>query len=81
MTNYNECKSLVIGWDEIIGFITLEDLIIAIEEFISFQKEFDKDVLEIINSSNLSSEAKTKLLENSSTELIEFVIKLIKDEL
>ena len=81
MIKYNDIKDLLIWNDPIMGEISLDFIISSLQESVKKQKEFEDIIYNILKNSNYDNKDLASLFNLSQTDLFEFYLKMIKDEL
>lgn len=81
MIEYNDIKDLIIWNDPIIGEINLDFIISSLKESVKKQKDFEDVIYNILKNTNYDNENLASLFNLSQTDLFEFYLKMIKDEL
>lgn len=78
---YNDIKDIIIYQDDLMGNITLSDLINDLENCIKQQEEFEIIIYTILKNHGMTNEDIASIFTLSSTNSLNLTIKIIKNEL
>ena len=81
MIEYNDIKDLLIWNDPVLGEISLDFILLQLQNAIKNQKEFEDIIYNILKNSNYNNKDLASLFNLSQTDLFEFYLKMIKNEL
>ena len=81
MAEYMNIKDLIIWDDLVFGEISLDFILLQLQNAVKYQKEFEDIIYNILKTSNFDDEYLASLFNLSQTNLFEFYLKMIKDEL
>lgn len=82
MNNYNEIKNIIVIKDNILGNMTLDEVLSIIESLLEDNVKFEEIVSNILNKNKvIDSSIINEIINLSSTDLIKFYINIIKDRI
>lgn len=78
---YNDIKDLIIWIDPLFGEISLDFILTGLQESLKEQKKFEDIIYNILKNLNYDEKDLASLFNLSQTNIFEFYLKMIKDEL
>lgn len=81
MIEFNDIKDLIILNDPILGEVSFDSIINALQESIKKQIKFEDTIYHILKKLEYDDETLSSLFNLSETNSIDLYLKMIKDEL
>ena len=81
MIEYNDIKDLIVWNDPIFGNLSFDFIITGLQESIKKQIKFEDTVYHILKKLNIDDKTISSLFNLSQTNVIDMLLKMIKDEL
>lgn len=78
---YQDMKKRPIYYDNLLGPVTLEELVETLEYYVDKQKKFENIVYDILKNNGFDTKTLSSLFTLSTSKSIELILKMIKDEL
>ncbi len=81
MNNYDKVKDIIIIKDDILGDMTLDEVLSIIESLLEDNIKFEKVVSSIFSRNKTNKSISNEIMNIPSTDVIKFYINLIKNRI
>lgn len=81
MNNYDKVKDMIIIKDDILGDMTLNDVLSILELLLEDNIKFEKVVSNILHRNKANKSISNEIMNIPSTDVIKFYINLIKNRI
>lgn len=81
MIEYNDIKDLIVWNDPVFGNLSLDSIVTGLQESIKKQIKFEDTVYHILKNLNIDDKTISSLFNLSQTNVIDMLLRIIKDEL
>lgn len=81
MNNYDKIKDIILIKDDILGDITLDELLFIIELLLEDNIKFEEVISNILYKNKANSSIANEIMNIPSTDMIKFYINLIKNRI